>query len=193
MIIAAGGVVQLSSVRSQQRINQVGNDENELDQNGQPRESILPINQDNNENGNRDFELGNPNTNREMDIVEQLRAESIDLRINPVGMRRVLFRLKTDYSKVRLNQQRMAARHGHETSLTTSSECPVCLVNFENGDPVVPLTCNIDHVYHIECLLSWADHNYTCPICRQPIIASQDEINMYEVMQQRNQFNQHED
>ena len=35
-----------------------------------------------------------------MDIVEQLRSESVDLRINPVGMRRVLFRLKTDYGKV---------------------------------------------------------------------------------------------
>lgn len=75
----------------------------------------------------------------------------------------------------------------------SSAECPVCLVNFELGDPVVPLTCNIDHVFHIECLLSWADHNYTCPICRQPIIQSQDEIALYEMMQQRNQFNQHED
>ena len=37
----------------------------------------------------------------EMDIVEQLRSESIDLRINPVGMRRVIFRLRTDYGKVR--------------------------------------------------------------------------------------------
>ena len=55
------------------------------------------------------------------------------------------------------------------------------------------MTCNNDHVFHIECLLSWADHNYTCPICRQPIIQSQDEIALYEMMQQRNQFNQHED
>ena len=76
---------------------------------------------------------------------------------------------------------------------SVSTECPVCLVNFEPGDQVVPLTCNIDHVFHIECLLSWADHNYTCPICRQPIISSQEEIALYEMMQQPNQFNQHED
>ena len=51
----------------------------------------------------------------------------------------------------------------------------------------------MDHVFHIECLLSWADHNYTCPICRQPIIRSEEEIQLYETMQQRNQMNQHED
>ena len=34
-----------------------------------------------------------------MDIVEQIRSQSIDMRINPVGMRRVLFKLKTSYKK----------------------------------------------------------------------------------------------
>ena len=69
----------------------------------------------------------------------------------------------------------------------------MCLLNFFKKDQVVPLPCNLDHVFHIECLLSWADHNYTCPICRHPIIKSQSEISLYEVMHQRNQFNQHED
>ena len=55
------------------------------------------------------------------------------------------------------------------------------------------MKCNKDHIFHIECLLSWADHNYTCPICRKPIITSQKEIEFYETMQQRNQLNQHED
>ena len=133
-----------------------------------------------------------------MDIVEQLRNESVDLRINPVGMRRVLFRLKTDYAKVRRNQLREAIRSGtaldsRGPAAQASTECPVCLVNFQNVDLVVPLTCNTEHVFHIECLLSWADHNYTCPICRQPIISSQAEINLYEIMHQRNQLNQHED
>jgi len=35
------------------------------------------------------------------DIVEQLRRQSIDLRINPVGMRRVLFALKTTFAGAR--------------------------------------------------------------------------------------------
>ena len=123
----------------------------------------------------------------DMDVVEQLRRESIDLRINPVAMRRVLFKLKSKYGKVHQAQKRELKRMAEDSSRTgppvvLSPECPVCLVNFEPNDPVVPLMCNIDHVFHIECLLSWADHNYTCPICRQPIISNQSEINMYEVM-----------
>ena len=73
------------------------------------------------------------------------------------------------------------------TALT--DECAVCLVNFAENDQVVPLSCNIDHLFHIECLLSWANHNYTCPICRQSIITSRNEIKFYEMMQQRNQMN----
>ena len=69
----------------------------------------------------------------------------------------------------------------------------MCLLGFEARDFVVPLKCNIDHVFHIECLLSWAEHSYTCPICRQPIISSAHEINLYETMQQRNLMNQHEE
>ena len=102
-------------------------------------------------------------------------------------MRRVLFKLKQKYKLVHHAQKRELKRIAEEGSHTgppvvLSPECPVCLVNFESHDPVVPLQCNIDHVFHIECLLSWADHNYTCPICRQPIIQNQKEIDMYEIM-----------
>ena len=65
-------------------------------------------------------------------------------------------------------------------------ECAICLAYFEDTDQVVPLRCNLEHVFHLECLLSWADHNYTCPICRQPIIKSRKEIELYEMMQSRN-------
>ena len=109
--------VQLSSRRSQ-RLNQVGNEvSGEADNGGdlegqQNRDSaVMPINQNGVSVANDadQFELAADNTGRigggggadEMDIVEQLRSESIDLRINPVGMRRVIFKLKTDYGKVR--------------------------------------------------------------------------------------------
>ena len=111
-------------------------------------------------------------------------------------MRRVLFRLKTDYGKVlrkeekrRLQLQSLDEAGAEAPPRTISPECPVCLVDFQVDDPVVPLTCNPEHVFHIECLLNWADHNYTCPICRQAIIQSADEIAFYEMMQQRNQLN----
>jgi len=67
-----------------------------------------------------------------------------------------------------------------------SDECAVCLSKFNLKDEVVPLSCNLDHVFHLKCMLDWADHSYKCPICRQPVIESQQEINQYEVMQQRN-------
>lgn len=37
----------------------------------------------------------------ELDIMEQLRRESIDLQVNPIGMRKVLFKLQTDFSSAR--------------------------------------------------------------------------------------------
>jgi len=174
------------------RLNQVGN-EAEL---GAPeRDSVLPIIRDDGDNENQQV-----NTDRrdEMDIVEQLRSQSIDLRANPAGMRRVLFKRKMSYGKAKRMQEKELKRRtddkeNQQPVEKLSTECAVCLVDFDETDPVVPLECNIDHVFHIECLLSWADHNYTCPICRQPIITSQADINMYETVHQRNQYNRHED
>ena len=45
----------------------------------------------------------------------------------------------------------------------------------------------------MECLLNWANMNYTCPICRTPVITCPEEIKLYEIMQQRNLMNIHED
>ena len=36
----------------------------------------------------------------DMDMIEQIRAQSIDLRINPVEMRRALFKLQKPYRKL---------------------------------------------------------------------------------------------
>ena len=55
------------------------------------------------------------------------------------------------------------------------------------------MPCNPEHVFHLECLLNWANMNYTCPICRTPVITCPEEIKLYEIMQQRNLMNIHED
>ena len=77
------------------------------DQNGyQQRESMMPIiqsdvndasqgDQRNLEGTHRTENLGNANDDG--DMIEQLWRESVDIRINPVGMRRVLFNLKKTY------------------------------------------------------------------------------------------------
>lgn len=47
-----------------------------------------------------------------MDMIEQIRAESIDLRINPVSMRRVLFRLQKSYFRLK----KKAIKKGDDSS-----------------------------------------------------------------------------
>lgn len=105
------------------------------------------------------------------------------MRVNPVGMRRALFKLQSNFKKARKRQERELKKQGSQAQVASlTDECAVCLVSFIAEDQVVPLTCNIDHLFHIECLLSWADHNYTCPICRQSIINSRSEIDFYALM-----------
>ena len=40
----------------------------------------------------------------ENDVMEQIRAESIDLKINPIGMRRAVFKLNVSFAKARKQQ-----------------------------------------------------------------------------------------
>jgi len=85
------------------RMNQVGNEvEAELGDMPQ-RDSVLPINRDDGDN-----EIQGENTDRraEADIMEQLRSQSIDLRANPAGMRRVLFKRKMSYGKAKRAQEK---------------------------------------------------------------------------------------
>ena len=63
------------------------------------------------------------------------------------------------------------------------SNCSICLIDFnlrqkdENipGDNVIQLNCNKQHVFHSKCLQDWVDLQFTCPICREILIANQDE------------------
>ena len=57
----------------------------------------------------------------------------------------------------------------------------------------MPLECNDDHVFHYDCMRDWAQHNYTCPICRKPVIQSDQDIKLYKHMHSMNQMNVHED
>jgi len=122
----------------------------------------------------------------ELDSIEQVRRESIDLRVNPIGMKKALFTLHTTYQKLcqryeLVETQKMAAGQKGNPAVESAvcDECTICLVKFKDSDQVVPLECNTDHVYHVNCLMHWANHNYTCPVCRQPIIKSQKEIKLY--------------
>jgi hypothetical protein len=45
-----------------------------------------------------------------------------------------------------------------------SSQCAICLGDFNLSDILLQLTCK--HIYHRECLLHWLQTHYRCPYCR---------------------------
>jgi len=49
------------------------------------------------------------------------------------------------------------------------SNCVVCLVDFNEGDQVTPLRCDMRHTFHYECIVAWFDTNNVCPVCRTHI------------------------
>ena len=111
------------------------------------------------------------------DIIEDIRRESKKIKLRPKEMIREIEKLAVKFKKCE----------------DDCSECAVCLVPFETDVEVVQLQCSTNHIFHKNCILEWAQQSYTCPICRKPVINSEKEIEMYDMMQHRNQMNEHED
>jgi hypothetical protein len=57
-------------------------------------------------------------------------------------------------------------RYGDTDSLENEC-CPICLVDFTDGDEIRTLPCG--HFYHGECVDSWLSDCTTCPTCRENI------------------------
>ncbi|KXN90579.1 E3 ubiquitin-protein ligase RLIM [Leucoagaricus sp. SymC.cos] len=50
--------------------------------------------------------------------------------------------------------------------------CPICIVNFEEGDDIRVLPCEGKHRFHPECVDQWLlELSSSCPICRQDFLA----------------------
>ena len=49
------------------------------------------------------------------------------------------------------------------------TNCVVCMVDFNEGDIVTPLRCDMRHTFHYECIIAWFDTNNVCPVCRTHI------------------------
>lgn len=76
-------------------------------------------------------------------------------------------------------------RAGPSTSTTASSAqedplpesigretCPICIVDFEDGDDVRILPCEGKHVFHQACVDPWLlELSSSCPICRHGTLA----------------------
>ncbi|XP_043687512.1 RING-H2 finger protein ATL2-like [Telopea speciosissima] len=61
--------------------------------------------------------------------------------------------------------------HFSNSTSTTTSECPVCLCNLEEGE-MVRLIPTCKHMFHLQCINMWLSSHYTCPICRSPVQVS---------------------
>ncbi|XP_061093874.1 E3 ubiquitin-protein ligase RNF6 [Conger conger] len=48
--------------------------------------------------------------------------------------------------------------------------CSVCINEYTQGNKLRQLPCT--HEFHIHCIDRWLSQNNTCPICRQPILAT---------------------
>jgi len=50
-----------------------------------------------------------------------------------------------------------------------SSECYICLINYNEGDELAELPCNTNHHFHEGCIKKWLKINNACPLCRKSV------------------------
>ena len=72
-----------------------------------------------------------------------------------------------------------------------STECPICFMDFINGQEVVTLACFERHVYHKNCYDEWIKFNKdnnkptNCAYCRKPVDESKAKVKIYKYQPQR--------
>lgn len=49
----------------------------------------------------------------------------------------------------------------HFSTKVCSGECIVCMNEMKTGH-----VAKCGHAFHVDCISEWANHNYTCPVCR---------------------------
>jgi hypothetical protein len=75
--------------------------------------------------------------------------------------------VKVHLSTEDINQLPTFAYHP-KSSRENPSECPICLVDFEDGDKLMSLPCF--HQFHAECIGKWLkEESKQCPTCREEI------------------------
>jgi len=50
-----------------------------------------------------------------------------------------------------------------------NSTCCICLCPFEENDLVIPLPCDIRHIFCSNCIEQWLIRNNSCPLCQRSI------------------------
>ncbi|KAI9986532.1 hypothetical protein PInf_025482 [Phytophthora infestans] len=49
-------------------------------------------------------------------------------------------------------------------SIENEDICPICLIEFEDGEDVRNLPCK--HIFHVACIDEWLKRNTSCPMCK---------------------------
>lgn len=118
--------------------------------------------------GQMKIEKNNQNKSRDFDQIEQLRRESVDIKINPFMMNRQIKNLEVPFKKANPKFKCLAQE--------IDNTCGVCISKFLEDEYVVQLKCNPAHTFHSDCLFKWAKFNYKCPVCRASVISSPEMI-----------------
>ena len=57
-------------------------------------------------------------------------------------------------------------------------ECAICLCAFEDDQEITPLSCDVRHYFHYECIQQWMKQKNECPLCKSTIVpANLKELN----------------
>ncbi|XP_047318104.1 RING-H2 finger protein ATL8-like [Impatiens glandulifera] len=57
------------------------------------------------------------------------------------------------------------------TTITTTTECAICLAEYENGDEI-RLLPQCGHRFHLSCIDTWLGSHSSCPSCRQILVST---------------------
>ncbi|ETM97268.1 hypothetical protein PPTG_20392 [Phytophthora nicotianae INRA-310] len=75
----------------------------------------------------------------------------------------------TKYNRAERNPESPTALPSPTSVGSTENEdiCPICLIDFEDGEDVRNLPCK--HIFHVACIDEWLKRNTSCPMCKSNV------------------------
>jgi len=95
-----------------------------------------------------------------------------DMYISDRQRRRIMNQPERAAQVIRELQQTYTDRK-HGTIET--KDCIICFDSFKEGDKIVQLRCNKEHIYHSDCIGEWVKKQAVCALCRQCIFPDDEE------------------